>query len=248
VRLSGPGGVVAGLGGAQPPGGGAGAGDVGIEGQPAGDGGAEPGVGEGGGPLGERRTRRDADAGLAGSRQDREEPRAGTLLSGQADLGPAEQVKGWRRAGRSLSGQPRVRGCQPIIGPGPPPGSGDASGPGQVTVDLPGDVPLEDPDHLGLGTALGQAAGHVGPGAGIVAQPGDHDAPQGAVGLPVTAAVEPPAGHLARGRRDGRGAAQARPGRLGPQPARVVPGGDQQRGRGVDAHAVQRQQLPGRSG
>jgi hypothetical protein len=43
VRLSGPGGVVAGLGGAQPPGGGAGAGDVGIEGQPAGDGGAEPG-------------------------------------------------------------------------------------------------------------------------------------------------------------------------------------------------------------
>ena len=44
VRLSGPGGVVAGLGGAQPAGAGAGAGDVGIEGQPAGDGGAEPGT------------------------------------------------------------------------------------------------------------------------------------------------------------------------------------------------------------
>jgi hypothetical protein len=36
---------------------------------------------------------------------------------------------------------------------------------------LPGDVPLEDPDHLGLGPALGQAAGHAGPGPGIAAQP-----------------------------------------------------------------------------
>src|SRR6266704_1267563 len=57
VWLSGPGGPVAGLGGAQPAG--AGAGDAGIEGQPASDGGAEPGAGEGGGPLGE--------GGLAGT-------------------------------------------------------------------------------------------------------------------------------------------------------------------------------------
>src|SRR6266567_938527 len=49
----------------------------------------------------------------------------GTLLSGQAWPGPGRmRSMGWRRAGRSLSGQPRCRGCQPIIGPGPPPGSG----------------------------------------------------------------------------------------------------------------------------
>ena len=64
---------------------------------------------------------------------------AGTLLSGQAGLGRGK-ASGWRRAGRSLSGQPH-QGCQPIIGPGPPPGSG-MSGPGQVAVDLPGDVLL----------------------------------------------------------------------------------------------------------
>ena len=71
---------------------------------------------------------------------------------------------GWRRAGRSLSGQPRP-GCQPIIGPGPPPGSG-MSGPGQVVVDLPGDVPLEDPDHLGLGGGPRLGGGSWRPGCG----------------------------------------------------------------------------------
>src|SRR5690349_20648379 len=70
---------------------------------------AGAGVGDGGGPSRRRRTRRDADAGLAaGSRQDREEPRAGTLLSGQAGLDPAGEVNGWRRAGGSFSGQPAV--------------------------------------------------------------------------------------------------------------------------------------------
>src|SRR5262249_42453490 len=99
------------------------------------------------------------------------------------------------------------------------------SGPGQPVVDLPGDVALEDADYLGFGAALGQAAGHVGPRAGVVAQPGDHDAPQGAVGLPVPAAVEPVAGHLPGGGGDGGGAAQVRPGGFGPQPPRAVRGG-----------------------
>ena len=70
------------------------------------------------------------------------------------------------------------------------------------------------------------------PGCGDRSAGGDHDSPQSAVGLAVTAAVEPVAGHLARGGRDERGAAQVRPGGLGPQSARVVPGGDQQGGGG----------------
>src|SRR5271169_3180333 len=63
VRLSGPGGVVAGLGGAQPVGVGAGGDDVGVEGEPVDDGGAEPGVGEGGCPLGEGGVGGDRDGG-----------------------------------------------------------------------------------------------------------------------------------------------------------------------------------------
>src|SRR5258705_3550490 len=63
VRLSGPGGLVAGLGGAQPVGVGAGGDDVRVEGEPVDDGGAEPGVGEGGGPFGEGGVGRDRDGG-----------------------------------------------------------------------------------------------------------------------------------------------------------------------------------------
>src|SRR6266568_2876000 len=54
-RSSGLAGLVAGLGGAQPVGVGAGLDDVRVEGEPVDDGGAEPGVGEGGGPFGEGR-------------------------------------------------------------------------------------------------------------------------------------------------------------------------------------------------
>src|SRR2546430_2209484 len=63
VRLSGPGGVVAGLGGAQPVGVGAGGDDVRVEGEPVDDGGAQPRVGEGGCPLGEGGVGRDRDGG-----------------------------------------------------------------------------------------------------------------------------------------------------------------------------------------
>src|SRR3974377_293005 len=60
---SGSRGLVAGLGGAQPVGVGAGGDDVRVEGEPVDDGGAEPGVGEGGCPLGEGGVGRDGDGG-----------------------------------------------------------------------------------------------------------------------------------------------------------------------------------------
>src|SRR6266568_4190605 len=62
-RSSGLAGLVAGLGGAQPVGVGAGLDDVRVEGEPVDDGGAEPGVGEGGGPFGEGRVGGDRDGG-----------------------------------------------------------------------------------------------------------------------------------------------------------------------------------------
>src|SRR5207247_11313496 len=117
-------GRVAGLGGARRGGAGAGAGDAGSEGQPAGDGGAEPGAGEGDGPLGE--------GGLAGTlmpdwwqgavRTGRSHWRA---RSYQDRLAWARRNRG--RAGGGLADRsqdnPQFR-CQPILGPGPPPGSG----------------------------------------------------------------------------------------------------------------------------
>ena len=57
-------------------------------------------------------------------------------------------------------------------------------------IDLAGDVALEDPDDLGLGAALFQAALHVGLGAGIRTQSRDHDPPERRVGLAVTAPIE----------------------------------------------------------
>src|SRR5437588_8772744 len=63
VRLYGPGGLVAGLGGAEPVGVGAGGDDVRVEGEPVDDGGAEPGVGEGAGPFAEGGVGGDGDGG-----------------------------------------------------------------------------------------------------------------------------------------------------------------------------------------
>src|SRR5262249_26774956 len=82
-----------------------------------------------------------ADTGL-GRRQDRDEPRTGTLLLGQAGPGPAGErlVAGGGPADRYQDNH--GQGCQPIIGPGPPPGSG-CSGPGQPVVNLPGDIAFE---------------------------------------------------------------------------------------------------------
>src|SRR6266487_6769155 len=67
----------------------------------------------------------------------------------------------------------------------------------QGCVDLAGEVALEAADHLPASLALLEPAGHVGLGAGVVAQPHHHDAVQGGVGLAVAAAVEPVADGLA---------------------------------------------------
>src|SRR4029453_19326101 len=112
----------------------------------------------------------------------------------------------------------------------------------QDVVDLAGDEPLEAADDLPFGLALGGAPGHVGAGARIPAQPAHGDHPQRAVGVAVAASVQPVAGGLARGRRDGGHPAQVREGGLAGQPVGVIAGGDQQRCGGVDAHPGQRQQ------
>jgi len=57
--------------------------------------------------------------------------------------------------------------------------------------DFAGDVALEAAHDLGLGLALGSAASHVVPGGLVAAHADQGDAPQGAVGLPVAAAVQP---------------------------------------------------------
>src|SRR6516165_2863469 len=96
-------------------------------------------------------------------------------------------------ADRSLAGQ-RMR--QPICGSGRPRKTGALAGRAQVRVDLAGDVTLQAADDLLLGQAFLAAPRDVGAGGRMRAHPGDHDPPQGVVGLPVTAAVEPPAGDL----------------------------------------------------
>jgi hypothetical protein len=65
------------------------------------------------------------------------------------------------------------------------------SGVQQVRENLPGDVALEAAHDLGLGLALGGAAGNVVLGGLVAAQADQGDAPQGAVRLPVAAAVQP---------------------------------------------------------
>src|ERR1700691_2518336 len=73
---------------------------------------------------------------------------------------------------------------------------------GQELVDLAGDISFEAADDLFLGQALGGAALDVGTGGGVVAHAGDDDHVEGAVGLPVAAAVEPVASGFAAGGRD----------------------------------------------
>ena len=85
------------------------------------------------------------------------------------------------RADRSLSRQPsasghsRARPAAPIV----------ALHAGEVAVHLVGDVALEDADDLGFGAAFEAASFDVGAGAWVRAHAGEHDAPQGVVGLPV---------------------------------------------------------------
>ena len=88
---------------------------------------------------------------------------------------------------------------QPISGPGRPRGlSASARWLAEVGVDLAGDVALEAADDLWLGFAFRGAPLGVGAGGGVGAEAGEHDPPQGVVGLAVAAGVEPVADGLAR--------------------------------------------------
>ena len=97
------------------------------------------------------------------------------------------------RADRSFAGQPVasghswVRPATPIV----------ALWAWEVSVDLAGDVALEDAHDLALAAPFEGAPFDVGAGARVRAHASEHDPPQGVVGLPVAAPVEPVTGHLA---------------------------------------------------
>ena len=99
----------------------------------------------------------------------------------------------WAGSGRRIVRRPaRLR--QPIRGPGRSRELVSSGALAQAGVDLAGDVALEAADDFLLRQALFGAPLDVGAGGGVGAHPGDHDPPQGVVGLPVTAAVEAVAG------------------------------------------------------
>ena len=113
-------------------------------------------------------------------------------------LGHAQQVGKLRpgTADESFEGQ-QVR--QPNIGSGRPRSSpASAGGRAEVRVDLPGDVALQAADDLGLGLSFAGAAFDVGAGGRVRTHPGEHDPPQGMVGLPVAARIKAVAGDFPR--------------------------------------------------
>src|SRR5271169_1761183 len=122
----------------------------------------------------------------------------GKLLASQYIADPAAvltQVEeaAWKSA---LAGQ---HGCGSRLAGQAVPGSGAlAVGGAEVAVDLAGDVTLQAADDLFLRQALFTAPLDVGPRRGVGAHPGDHDPPQGMVGLAVAAGVEPVAGDFPR--------------------------------------------------
>ena len=102
-------------------------------------------------------------------------------------------------------------------------------------------------DHAGGNAPLhpSRAPCDIGAGRRAGAHPGDHDPPQGVVGLPVAAGVEAVAGDLPGGGGDRCDRAQVRPGGLGAEPFRVIPGGGQEQRGGVRADAVEGEQAGG---
>jgi len=99
----------------------------------------------------------------------------------------------------------------------------------------------------GAGIQSQGRAGDVVLGRLMAAHADQRDAPQGAVGLPVAAAVQPvPVGPAGR-HRDRGGPAEPGEGRLRAEPVAVVPGGDQQLPGGLHADPGQRQER-GRDG
>ena len=117
----------------------------------------------------------------------------------------------------------------------------------QGAVDLAGDVTLEAAHDLGFGFALGEAPVHVGDGAWFVlTEAGQHDPPQGVVGVAVAARVEPVAAVALAGHGGDRSdPAELGPGCFGADPGGVVAGRGEQDGGGVEPDAVDVQQRRG---
>jgi hypothetical protein len=161
----------------------------------------------------------------------------GGLLSGQA-VSP-EKLE-WR-ADRSLSRQPSASGISRVR----PATRSCVLDAGEVSVDLAGDVALEDAHDLRFGASFEQAPFDVGARAWIRTHAGEHDAPQGVVGKAVAAAVEPVADRLARRGVDRGDPAEVRERGLRGDPFGVVAGGDEEQGSGVDTDAGEIEQARG---
>src|SRR5579859_962326 len=93
--------------------------------------------------------------------------------------------------------------------------------PGELPVELAGDVALEAAADLPGGLSLGGAPGDVGAGPGAAAHPDQRDGVDGAVQRPVSAAVKPVPDGLAAAGRERAGAAQRGVGCFAAAPARV---------------------------
>ena len=105
---------------------------------------------------------------------------------------------------------------------------------GEVVIHLVGDVALEDTHDLGFGAAFKAAPFDVGVVPWFELMRGEHDPPQGVVGLPVAAAGPAGDGPSCRRRRESGPPRQASPGSLRGDPFGVVAGGDEQQGGGAD--------------
>ena len=130
---------------------------------------------------------------MLGYGQDREGPLGVRASSYEVT---SQQVRmGSGTAGESFEGQ---HGCgSRLAGQAAPEVRASAGRGAEVAVNFAGDVTLEAADDLFLGQAFLAAPFNVGAGRGVRAHPGDHDPPQGMIGLAVAAGVEPVAGALA---------------------------------------------------
>jgi hypothetical protein len=108
---------------------------------------------------------------------------------------------------------------------------------------LASDVALQAAHDLGLGLALGEASFDVGLGRRVVPHADQRDTPQGAVGLSVTAAVEPVAHDPTRGRFERCDAAEPSERCFAAEPFGVVADGDEERAGGVGADGEQFDEL-----
>ena len=81
-----------------------------------------------------------------------------------------------------------------------------------MSIDLAGDVALQYADDFGLGAPFLDPTLEVGRGLGVMGNADHGDAPQRAVGLTITAAIESMTRYLPRRRLQRRHAAQMGPG------------------------------------